>query len=94
MLLALASGSMSAAAARSAPSATASLPTGSVTQHGWSLVPKGAAGLDTRASFDALVSNGDTLLLAGARPTADDSVQATIWRSRDGARWRDRKSVV
>ena len=88
MLLALVSGSMPAvASARSAPSATASLPTGSITEHGWSLVPKDAAGLDTDASFDALVSNGDALLLAGARPTADGSVRATIWRSRDGLQW-------
>ena len=41
------------------------------------------------ASFDALVSNGDALLLAGARPRADDSTRATIWRSRDGLQWTE-----
>jgi hypothetical protein len=79
VLLALVSGSVSAVA----------LPTGSTTGHGWSLVPKDAAGLGARASFDALVSNGDALLLAGAQPRADDSTGATIWRSRDGLQWTE-----
>jgi hypothetical protein len=88
VLLVLVAGTISApASARSAPSAAGTLPTGSITQHGWSLVRKDATGLDARASFDALVSNGDALLLAGARPRADDSTRATIWRSRDGLRW-------
>ena len=88
MLLALVCGPMAAvASARSAPSATESLPTGSITEHGWSLVPKAAAGLDADASFAALASNGDALLLAGERPTAGGSVRAAIWRSTDGVQW-------
>ncbi len=90
MLLALASASMPAvASARSAPSATGTLPIGSITEHGWSLVPKDVAGLDAGASFDALVSNGDALLLVGAQPSADDSTRASIWRSRDGLQWSE-----
>ena len=77
------------ASARSAPSATGTLPIGSITEHGWSLVPKDAAGLDAGVSFDALVSNGDALLLVGAEPSADDSTRALIWRSRDGLQWTE-----
>ena len=71
------------------PPATGTPPTGTITEHGWSLVPKDATGLDARVSFDALVSNGDALLLAGARPRTDDSTRATIWRSRDGLQWTE-----
>ena len=68
VLLAVVSGSIATvASASSATPATGTPPTGTITEHGWSLVPKDATGLDTAASFDSLVSNGDAFLLAAGR---------------------------
>ena len=95
MLLALVSGSIPAvASARSAPSATGTLPTGSITEHGWSLVPKDAAGLDAGG---VLRRAGVERRRAPARrrePRADDSTRATIWRSRDGLQWTRERAPV
>jgi photosystem II stability/assembly factor-like uncharacterized protein len=89
VLLALAPVLIPSATSANSPRATP--PPGSITQQGWSLIPKGAAGLGASTSFNALASNGDALLLAGSRPIAGNRWRAAIWRSRDGFHWTESK---
>jgi hypothetical protein len=58
-----------------------SLPAGSLSDQGWSLVPKIAAGLGNGTGFESADSTGTVLLLAGSDP------KAMIWRSVDGIHW-------
>ena len=83
VLLAVSMSTVVAASSASAVSGT--LPSGGITQQGWSLVPKDAAGLGPLASFESLVSNGDALLLAGTQQNGGGQRRVTIWRSRSTA---------
>ncbi len=54
---------------------------------GWVSIPKTEAGLEEGSSYDELVSDGDTALLAGAVP-ADGWWEAAIWWTEDGGSWQ------
>lgn len=62
------------------------LPSGALTRGGWASVPKDAAGLGAGSSFHTVTSDGQSVLLAGARQAADGGGPA-IWRSDDGLHW-------
>jgi hypothetical protein len=89
LLVVVAAANLSTASAVDGRPATGLPPAGSAAQAGWTSIPKRSSGLGASASFGALASNRDALLLAGSEPNAHGGARATIWRSPDGFFWTE-----
>ncbi len=63
------------------------LPDRALASGSWTVVPKESAGLQAGSSLDAVASDGESMLIAGATP-GDEGWVAAIWRSDDGLHWQ------
>ncbi len=66
----------------------AGYPAGTAVNDSWAMVLKQSAGIGADASPTAITSDGERVLLAGAK-SAGSGTRAAIWRSNDGLRWTE-----